>query len=270
MQEKLIPVVLKFRDVASNSNINFTFSSVGASWCLGADSGDALGFSYDVMTGDGREATSFISSVEFNNSVLAIRTADTGSALNRFNLTLFLRVQSGVDFVQGYCTLNNEARVMAFFGNERPVQWRNGRISAVLRQLDLKYRSIFLLIEDARPGNKISVNVGTKSGLGKVSWSLGPEFSEASGLRLSSSGSGMPVASFSYTENCLQLETVAGKIHNDDRSITIWVRAYITWEPLDLEYLYLKAQSNADISVYAQIGNRQPQLVSQTNTLFSL
>lgn len=267
MIPELIPVVLKFNNVAANSNINFTFTTVGASWCLGANSGDSLGFAFNVMT-DSSNAQSCIQSIEFNNSVLAIRTAATGQSLNSFILTLFLRVKEGVDYLQGYCTLNNEAIVLASFGTQRAVQWRNGRISAVLREPESKFRRIFFAIKGAKPGNRISLQVSTKKGLGKVNWSLGPEFSEASGIQVASAAGVVPLASMSYGCDRLVFETTQSDWTGD--TMDFFLQTYVVWEPLDLNYIYLKADCNSSISLYAQVGNRQPQIVSQTDTLFTL
>lgn len=268
MIEELIPVVLKFNDVAANANVNFTFTTAGAIWSLGANSGDSLGFSYSVLNADD-SAQSCIRKIEFNNSVLAITTSSAAPALSTFTVTLFLRVLPGVDFLQGYCTLNNEAWVQASFGTQRAVQWRNGRISAVLREVETQFRRILFAVKGAHPGSKIALEVTTKKGLGEVNLCLGPDFSEASGVCLLPAGTPMPLASLSYAFNTIAFETTASAA-SSNTTMDFSLQAYIVWQPADLHYIYLKADCDSSVSVYAQVGNRQPQVVSQTSTLFTL
>ena len=270
MNDELIPVVLRFKNIAADSNINFTFTTQGASWCLGSTSGDSLGFSYNVINSNrsSRVTGSCIREIEFNNAILTISTAKTGHDLYSFTLTMFLKVIEGTDFLQGYCTLNNEAQVMVNFGNKKAVEWRNGRISAVLRKSNAQYRAIFLTVSGARPGNKIVLVVDTKKGLGKVNWSLGPTFSEATGVRLQSNQGELSVSCLSYGNDRIVFETSTE--NTNQQSFDFSLVAYVTWQPDDLEFIYFKLISNDDITVNAQVGVRQPQLVSRTSTLFTI
>ncbi|RKP46840.1 hypothetical protein [Trinickia fusca] len=274
---KLLPVTLQFANVAANSNLNFTFTTVGVSWSLGARSGDSVGFSYNV-TPSSTTGDSCIRQIEFNNAVMTIRT---GSAVQTstqagysFTLTLFLRVRPGVDYVQGYCTLNNEAVVLATIGSQGAVQWRNGRISAVLNEHELNYRPVSFTVKGARPGNQIDVIVSAKRGLGKVNWSLGPDFAESNGVTLASQQGQIPLTLVSYGVDTLSFVTSqpsgSGASINGSQTLEFFLNAYITWVPHDLNYIYLRTTCNSDISVLAQVNNRQPQIVSQTDTVFTL
>lgn len=274
----LLPVTLQFTGVTPNSSLNFTFTTVGASWSLGAFSGDSVGFSYNVAPASA-DSASCIQQIEFNNAVLTIRTGNTGQSSSQtsyaFTLTLFLRVRPGVDYVQGYCTLNNEAVVIATIGTQGPVKWRNGRISAVLATHGFRYRPVSVTVKGARPGNKIDVIVSTKTGLGRVVWSLGPEFVESNGVLLASQQGLLPLSSLSYGTDTLSFITSmpdnAGNTYgSSEQPLEIYLNAYITWLPVDLNYVYLRTTCDNSISVLAQVNSRQPQLVSQTNTVFTL
>ncbi|MFZ6776504.1 hypothetical protein ACO0LD_06680 [Undibacterium sp. Ji83W] len=268
MIRELLPVVLKFDNVAANSNINFMFTTAGVSWSLGARSGDSLGFSMlSEQTDDSFE--SCIQKIEFNEQMLAITTANNNRGLSSFALALSLRVTPGVDYLQGYCTLNNEASVMAYFGAQRANEWRNGRISAALRDPAHEYRSVLISVHGARPGNRISLDVTTKKGLGNVYWCLGPPFSESGGIRLMGLNGGVPLNYMSYGTSVLTFETAKTQ-DNDNEEMEFLMLAYIGWNPETLPYIYLKASCDAHISMYAHVGNRQPQLVSQTYTVFTL
>jgi hypothetical protein len=268
----LLPVILQFTDIAANSNINFTFTTAGAYWSLGARSGDSLGFSYNV-TPASADSDSCIQSIEFNNAVLSIRTGEIDQTSNAFTLTLFLQVNPKVDYLQGYCTLNNEAVVMATIGAQSPVEWRNGRISAVLAGPESSYRSVSFLVQGAKPGNRVDVIATTKVGLGKVNWSLGPPFAQASGVQLSSNQGLIPLTSMSYGVNTLSFVTSQADdaaSGNPGNELEFMLSCYIVWAESDLNYIYLRTTCNSDISVYAQVGNRQPQIVSQADTVFTL
>jgi len=268
--KNLIPVVLRFKNIVGNSNISFTFTTRGVKWCLGSNAGDSLGFSYNVLSSNnGGVEQSCIQSIEFNDSLLDIRTGGNEGSLYDFILTFFVEVAENTDFVQGYCTLNNEGRVYANFGDDKAIQWRNGRISAVLRPSEEKYRIVFLNVTGAKPGNRIKVLVDTKKGLGKVNWCLGPDFSDSSGIQLYPSSGSLPISEISYGNNCIEFQTSAESAHASD-SLAFTLIAYITWFPQDLEFLYLQLTGNEDITLTAQIGATQPQLVSRTSTLFTL
>lgn len=268
-EKKIIPVVLRFRSIAANSNVNFTFTTPSVKWCLGTHSGDSLGFSYNVLGDNEQDTTrSCIQSIEFNDSLLTIRTLGSQGTLYNFILTFFVEVSPNTDFLQGYCTLNNEGRVYANFGDGKAIQWRNGRISAVLRPTAEKFRIVFLNVTGVKPGDRMSVMVETKKGMGKVNWSLGPEFSDAGGIRLYPSNNILPVSSISYGNNLLEFQVAQSKSGDSDLGFTLV--AYITWFPRDLEFLYLQLSGNEDISLTAQVGTTQPQLVSRSNTVFML
>lgn len=266
MIPELLPVVLRFTNVASNSNINFTFTTDGAYWSLGARSGDSMGFAMlaDVMENN---AESCIQKIEFNENMLSLRTTPSSMPLSNFTLTLFLRVKPGVDYLQGYCTLNNEASVFAYFGAQRPMEWRNGRISAVLRRRDPNFRRIYITVQGAHPGNRIGLEVTTKKGLGAVSWCLGPGFDEAEGVLLTSANGFVPLTSMSYGANHILFETARNERMQE---MDFLLLANITWQPEDLPYIYLKANCDRNVTMYAHVGNRQPQLISQTYTVFTI
>jgi hypothetical protein len=182
-------------------------------------------------------------------------------------VTLFLRVQAGVDFLQGYCTLNNEASVFAFFGAQRAVEWRNGRISAVLPKREHNSRRIYVTVQGARPGNRIALEVSAKKELGSVRWCLGPDFSEAEGILLTSASSFLPLNSMSYGNSQIVFETAASSAV---QTLDFLLLANITWLPQALPYIYLKANCDSHVRMHAYVGNHQPQLISQTYTVFML
>ena len=270
MSQELLPVVLRFNNIAANSNVNFTFTTKGVSWSLGAQSGDSMGF---TMTSDspGGQVQSSIQNIEFTDDMLAMYTGTGAAALSSYTLTLFLLVNDGVDYLQGYCTLNEEASVMVYFGSQRAVEWRNGRISAVLGRMNSAYRSVLLSVFGAKANNRISLDLSTHEQMGLVHWCLGPDSSESSGIMLASANGALPLSSVSYSDHHLVFQLASGSNSaSATSSIDFILMAYISWELPDLPYIYLKADCDSNVSIYAQVGNRQPQLVSQTNTVLTL
>lgn len=268
MQHRImIPVVLQFENVASNSNVNFAFTTPGVRWSLGTRIGDSLGFSYNLSPDGIYSTTPCLQSVMFNDDLLALRTSSIAPTTNNFTLTLFLDVEPGTSFLQGYCTLNSQAVVLAYLGNERPVQWRNGRISAVIQQPLPGSRSVLFTVNGLTANKRVEISVDTDPRSGKVAWTLGQKGSNALGMSLSSSsGNTVPVSALSCTDKQIMLQTGGGNNNVSD----LVMLAYVTWQPEDLPYIYLRVNGDPDISVYAQVGRRQPQWVSQAYTLFTL
>ncbi|MFC5743238.1 hypothetical protein [Dyella tabacisoli] len=268
MHRTVIPVVLQFSNVAANSSLNFTFTTPGVKWSLGRRMGDSLGFSYNVLPDGVYGSTPTLQSVSFNDDVLALRTSSIAPSLSDFTLTLFLDVAPDTTFLQGYCTLNNEAVIEAYLGNERPVQWRNGRISAVIQAPISDYRSVLFTISGLKPNKQVDIGVATDPRQGKVVWALGPRSGESLGVSLSSTNGGsIPLSLLSYTNNQILMQTGAAE---GSSATDVVMLAYVSWQPEDLPFIYLKVAGDPDISVYAQVGTRQPQWVSPAYTLFTL
>lgn len=268
MQRNVIPVILQFIDVAADSNLNFTFTTPGVRWSLGMRMGDSLGFSYNVLPDGVYGTTPCLLAVSFNDDVLALRTSSIAPALSSFTLTLFLDVEPDTPFLQGYCTLNNEAVVLVYLGQERPVQWRNGRISAVIQRPAADYRSVLFTISGLKPSKQVDITVDTDPGRGKVKWTLGPRTSDALGMSLTTTaGSGVPISTLSCTNRQIVMQTSDA---TESNAADVVMQAYVTWQPESLPYIYLKAISDPDVQVYAQVGMRQPQWVSPAYTLFTL
>ncbi|QAU25021.1 hypothetical protein EO087_14305 [Dyella sp. M7H15-1] len=261
-----IPVVLQFSNVASNSYLNITLTTPGARWSMGGRIGDSLGFSYNVLAQDVYGNVPVLQSVSFNGGILEIRTSSVAPALNKFSLTLFLDIEPDVPFLQGYCTLNNEAVVSAFLGGEQPVQWYNGRISAVLPAAPRNCRSVLFTISGLQPGSPLMLDV-IAGAPGSARWTLGPEVPQALGAALSSTGGNIPLASFTYNDKRIVMQTGNGQ--GGTLSDVLMV-AYVSWQPADLSCIYLKAIADPSVSVCAQVGTRQPQWISPTYSVFTL
>ncbi|MFZ6765739.1 hypothetical protein ACO0LM_01545 [Undibacterium sp. Di26W] len=266
MMSELIPVVLVFDQVAVDSHINFAFTTAGVAWSLGATSGDSMGFTVTPAAPAGQPLAP-LQQIEFSDTMLAMRTASNGANFSAFTVTLFLRVNSGTAMLQGYCTINREATVMAYFGAQSPMQWRSGRISAALYHPDRTTRSLRVSVQGAAPGNRIRLALSTSQEADFLAtWSLGPAQCGSDGVVLAAVQGALPLTFLRYGSRTLEFEIGAGANATNE----FFLQAYVNWHPAGLPYIYLKAECDHNVSLYAKIGSRQPQLVSQTYTVFTL
>jgi hypothetical protein len=262
-----IPVVLQFSSVAANSCLNITLNTPGVRWSMGRRIGDSLGFSYNVLAHDAHGNVPLLQGISFNGGILEIRTSSAAPALSDFTLTLFLELAPGVTTLQGYCTLNNEAVVQAFLGNEQPARWYNGRISAVLPSIFAHNRSVLFNISGLKPGINLVIDVAPSLAEGGVLWTFGPEFAQSLGVALTSTGGSVPLSLLSYTGRQIVLQTSSGQ---GGTLPDVVMMAYVSWQPADLSCIYLRAVTDAAVSVSAQVGTRQPQRISPTYSVFTL
>jgi hypothetical protein len=262
-----IPVVLQFSNVAANSYLNITLTTPGARWSMGRRIGDSLGFSYTVIAQDVYGNVPLLQGISFNGGTLEIRTSSAAPALSSFTLTLFLELEPGASYLQGYCTLNNEALVHAYLGSEQPAQWYNGRISAVLPPLFSNCRSVLFTISGLKPGINLVIDMAPGAVQGDVSWTLGPEFAQSLGVALSSTSGSIPLSVLSYTSRQIVMQTSSSQ---GGTLADVVMNAYVSWQPADLSCIYLRAVTDAAVSVCAQVGTRQPQWISPTYSVFTL
>ncbi|MBB6064896.1 hypothetical protein [Pseudoxanthomonas broegbernensis] len=269
MPNNVIPVVLQFSNVASDSNLSLTFTTPGVRWSLGHRIGDSLGFSYNVLPDGVYDSAPCLQSVSFNDDLLSLTTSSAASSLMGFTLTLFIEVDEGINSLAGYCTLNNEAVVLAYLGNQRPALWRNGRISAVIGVPTASYRSVLFTIKGLKPSTQVDIALGTDSSIkGGASWVLGSANGNALGVSIGSKdGGSVPLSMLSYTDNRIVMQSGA---ESGSSATAVVMLAYVAWQPEDLKHIYLRASADPAVSVYAQVGARQPQWVSPAYTLFTL
>lgn len=265
MSRVLIPVVLQFQNVAANNGINITFETPGVRWSLGRRLGDSMGFSYNVTSDASGTGVPILRSVSFNDSVLQLNTSAIAPASSNFTFTMFVEVEEGTTFVQGYCTINNEANILAFFSDGPPALWRNGRISASFHRESRRYHTVLLNIRNVRPGRQLDIVVDSDMDA-NVRWSLGPYRRGANGIMVSNQTSGaVQLASWSMTSSEIRLRT-----GDSGTSTDLALRTYVSYGNADPRRLFLKTVGDTDIAVLAQVGTRQPQWVGPAYTLFTL
>lgn len=282
MRAQTIPVVLLFSNVAANSNLSINLTSPGVKWSLGGSSPDSLGFSYNVIPDNPDNSNSCIQSISFDDDVLVVVTSPTAPEFSSFTLTLALTVEDA-EYLQGYCTLNNEAVVLVYFGVGGPVQWRNGRISAVLHPTGTHCVPVLLSIKGAPANARVEITVGTPPGGQPVEWTLGPEGGSVMGLTLYGGNGPIGLSKMLYSGRRITLQTAPSG--GGQQASAIGLVAFLSWQapllpsapgkhpvpaPGGPPCVYLRLGADPGTTATCQVGNHQPQAVSATDTLFML
>lgn len=262
----MIPVVLELADIAADANHNFSLTTPGVAWSLGDGGRESLGFSHNART-LGEARSSYIKRIEVTDSVLAIQTGP--GTTDPFTLTLFADVPPDTESVQGYCTLNDDARVRAYFGYEDHVEWRNGHISALTPdpRLTANFRRVLFTFRGIAPGQSIRISLATEAGHGTARWGFGPPLPTAAGFKVrSSSGEPLPIASLTMSAEYIEL-TIASS--DSSTAADLMVEANLTLEtPID--HIHLKVDCDSADTIFAQIGTQRPQYVTEMFSVFAI
>jgi hypothetical protein len=273
----VVPIVLEFSRVAKDSSLSLTLLTAGAAWSLGEDVGDgSMGFSYNALTlGEMRQ--SCISSVELTDSVLTIRTS-ANAATDSFTFALFLDVSSEVEAVQGYCTLNMDARVVCHLGYGVPSEWRSGIFSAIVPPIPVDYRRIRLNIQGPLMGAPVSIELMTESSEpGAASWSFAAEGSVDSGFRVRAiDGTPLCIQTLSISERKIKVGIGTTQKNASDLLIDMYLRRVdkSSAEKDDgsamrkLQRILLRADRGACAAVIAQVGAQRPQYLTTAYKCF--
>lgn len=270
----LIPLVLEFRGVARDSNLLFVLTTKGATWSIGSDGGDSTGFSYNAVTASNAQS-SCIHTVELTESVLSIRTSAT-AATGTFTLTLFVQVSDSLTMIQGYCTLNADARVRAQFGYGAPMDWQSGSISAVLPRTNKDYRRIGLAFSGAKSEQPMRIQLMTDSDQpGKVRWSFGPASNGAATVSIGMADNSVCLMrSFNVTSN--EISLMCGSSGSAaDLMIQMYLQQVMLVDPSStgnaqaaVSRVYLRAECSQSVTVVAKLGNNRPQYLTNTYKAF--
>lgn len=269
----LIPVVLEFSGVARDSSLNLTLATDGVSWSIGdADVHTSEGFSYNALAWT-ETRPSCLTSIEFTESVLAIRTSPNAAG-SSFSLTLFIDVPSDVESVQGHCTLNADARVISYFGYDVGAEWRSGPFSAIVPRMPEDTRRIRVSIRSAPVGSAITLELMTERSEGEAYWCLDSGTSGASGLILrGAAGLPLPVRMFTITDR--QIVVIPGGTQKiaGDLFIEVYLRRAVvqgSTEPTakKLKRFHLQVQCDRNAAVSIQVGAQRPQALAATYSCF--
>lgn len=126
------------------------------------------------------------------------------------------------------------------------------------------YQTITLNVSNAAPGQQIAVQL-TSNGV-PIAFSTGPAFQNIAGVSVTAQSGSLPLAQFSI--NSSQTTFITTNSGGGSGALTFQVAAYLVAAE-GINAFYLRSSSDPGIQVTAAIGNSVPQVVNQTQTLFS-
>lgn len=130
---------------------------------------------------------------------------------------------------------------------------------------DVIYQQIVLQVSGAAPGQKISVQL-TPNG-SNIGFSTGPDFQSSGGIQIVAQTGNLPLSQLNVNASQATFLTSASG-GGSSSSLSFNVTAFFVADP-SISTFYLRSSSDPGISVQVQIGNALPQVVNQTDTLFS-
>ncbi|HEX7683696.1 MAG TPA: hypothetical protein VF446_09200 [Trinickia sp.] len=269
----IIPVVLQFFDVSRNYNISLVLTTPGVAWSMGEGGENFLGISCNALLLDGQPPSN-IQRIEFAGSALSICTGGANSG--DFTLTAFIDVPDGVRWLDGYCILNEKARVLARLGDLLPVEWR-GEINCVLPILSVDARRATFVFGGIRQGQVLRVQLARDDSIhGYARWCIAPLDDPSIGLivRPAQEGLTLPIAMIGLDEEDIEI-TVGTTQRAQAATADLIVEAYIErvrqcrYCP-PLASVRIRMDCDDGVLITARVGNRRPQYLAQTYKLFAL
>lgn len=267
----LIPAILEFSGIAKDACLSLTLTTAGAAWSIGADAlQTSEGFSYNGLAlGEARQ--SCLASIELTDSVLAIRTASNATATS-FSLTVFIEVQSDVESVQGYCTLNAGAAVVCRLGYDVSTEWRSGPFSAIVRAMPKDVRRIRFNLQRAPVGMPIAIELMTEQSEGAARWCFDSGLPDMPGLAVRATTGGLlPLQTLTITDRQIVVTPGGGQRTASDISIDAYLRRtpYVSQmgttgdsDPKTLTRFHLRVACDPGAAVIAQVGAQRPQYLT--------
>lgn len=126
------------------------------------------------------------------------------------------------------------------------------------------YQPVTFYINNAAPGQKIAIQL-TANGV-PIGFSTGPAFQNIAGVSVTAQSGSLPLAQFSV--NSAQVVFLTTSQGGSGGALTFQVAAYLVANA-GISTFYLRSSSDPGIQVTAAIGSSVPQVVNQTQTLFS-
>lgn len=274
---RLIPLTLEFSQVEPNFCAEIRLETPGAVWAIDSDAGDTdIGFSCNDTIASRTQPVS-VQSIEVTKSILSVHTG-TGTSGAPLNLTAVLSVPADLESFNGYCTLNDDARVNARFGGGRVNEWRAGHIAGDLPGVSENLQFISLAIGGWTGAQSVAIDL-TGCGEESIQWALDPGMRSSTPFKIySSSGRVVPVGSLSFTPRTISLfgcTNGGGMVSNaiDDLRIEAYIEHSIVTGLNGLtkpRQFKLGVRCDPDITVVAQMPGQYPQYLTSGYKTFSL
>jgi hypothetical protein len=125
------------------------------------------------------------------------------------------------------------------------------------------YQPLTLYVSNAVPGEEIAVRLTSRGP--NVAFGTGPAFAPAAGLQVTSESGPAPLSQIQVNPQEIVLVTSAGA---GSSSLGFSVSVFLAADA-NISTFYLRSASDSGVFVTASIANGQPQVVNQTQTIFS-
>jgi hypothetical protein len=273
----LIPVVLEFSNVINQYSLCVCLCTPGVSWALADGDVDDQGLSYNALVlGDSR--SSCVQRIQLRKSprgsVLEVAVNPTRGT-DSFTLTCYLDAPSDLRSIDGYCSLNSEARISARFGDAEAIEWRDGDFLAELYALPTEAERMILTCSGILGGESVRVNLSADSKAADARWVFLNVGSEIDSLSISSkTEQTIPLSSISISMNQIELITSSGVTSRDGCDFV--VEAYLAIDastPVATNELG-RARLNTDYegggTITAKVGKRLPRYLTKLDSAFDL
>jgi hypothetical protein len=128
------------------------------------------------------------------------------------------------------------------------------------------YQPLTLHVSDALPGQQIAVEVTSRGP--SVAFSTGPAFAPSGGLQVLSESGPAPLSAVQVNAGQILLVTSSASGGDGGGGLNLSVNLFLAADA-NISTFALRSASDAGILVTASIGSRLPEVVNQTQTLFS-
>jgi hypothetical protein len=216
--------------------------------------------------------------------VLAVQTSEKNATVkaagSEFSIDAFMLCKHGVKQIEGYCTINPNAKIVVSLPLQQPVEWRRGPITAALMEKPPEFEEINLVVRGLSIGNSISLRLQPRSFLGRsVKWSLGPSRTLGCGLEVflaDGGAAGFPHISMnaSAVRVAYQSQSTAASTGSLKLRFCLLIDELPPPESSDRlsgsDSILLLAEGPSGVSVMAQIGMHLPKMVVGSFTPFRI
>lgn len=276
-----VPIVLKFSGVIHDQNLSLELNTPGVAWSIGNAEFGEVGFSLNSLE-LGDLQSSCIHGIEIAESVISIKTgAKQTNARNSgdsFSLSAFLNCENGMRNIDGHCNINADAKVMACFPFQQPVEWRRGPFSATLTEQTEGFRTIRLKLRGLKPGKAVAFKLQPRSFYGRnARWSLGAPavFGRGLGIQVADGG---PSLQLMMEQHRIKLICGSSAVAAGAGEATLELSIELGAIPdqsgqtssKDPDCLALAAELDPDVVAIAQVGIQLPKYVVSGFTPFPI
>jgi len=273
----LIPVTFQFYGISANFRAEIKLETVGATWAIDGGGSD---FDFGFSCNEGIMSSAVpvsVQSIELTKSTLSIFTGG-GVSENAITVTALLSLESDLKSFDGYCVIDDQAKVFVRLGCGPVIEWRRGRVTGNIPDECASHTLISLAIGNWTVGRSVRIELsGTADG--PVRWAFGPGMKNASHLHISTSnGRDVPISSIAFESGSIELFSSTGDAGGGSSTIDdLRIEAYIerlivddSGEASKPGRIYLSAKCDPGVIVAAQLPGQYPQYLKSAPTAFTL